>query len=232
MSIWPIQISPINLWKSAPKWGRFTPFAKISEHDKVWDTHRNQTDKVSKIYALSSEFERYSERLGACSGFLWFGFENGLKLKSAPFCHVRGCPVCQWRKSLFWKAMMYQTYDQIKELYPSHRWLFLTLTVENCPIGELRATLSHMNDAWKNSLSVKNLRWLMAGYAPPKWQGTRNAPMSTPTPIFMWYWWLSRHTSLRGTLSTWIGLGHGVSVCGWTTCPMWTFAPLSPKPKT
>ena len=114
--------------------------AKISEHDKVWDTHRNQTDKVSKIYALSSEFERYSERLGACSGFLWFGFENGLKLKSAPFCHVRGCPVCQWRKSLFWKAMMYQTYDQIKELYPSHRWLFLTLTVENCPIGELRAT--------------------------------------------------------------------------------------------
>ena len=63
MSIWPIQISPINLWKSAPKWGRFTP-AKISEHDKVWDTHRNQTDKVSKIYALSSEFERYSERWG------------------------------------------------------------------------------------------------------------------------------------------------------------------------
>ncbi|WP_205916825.1 protein rep, partial [Pseudomonas viridiflava] len=57
--------------------------------------------------------------------------------------------MCQWRKSLFWKAMMYQTYDQIKELYPTHRWLFLTLTVENCPIGELRATLSHMNDAWK-----------------------------------------------------------------------------------
>ena len=137
------------IYENPPPNGVDLPLAKISEHDKVWDTHRNQTDKVSKIYALSSEFERYSERLGACSGFLWFGFENGLKLKSAPFCHVRGCPVCQWRKSLFWKAMMYQTYDQIKELYPSHRWLFLTLTVENCPIGELRETLNHMNKSWK-----------------------------------------------------------------------------------
>ena len=124
----------------------------LCQNIRAWQGlgHSPQPNRQGKkIYALSSEFERYSERLGACSGFLWFGFENGLKLKSAPFCHVRGCPVCQWRKSLFWKAMMYQTYDQIKELYPSHRWLFLTLTVENCPIGELRATLSHMNDAWK-----------------------------------------------------------------------------------
>ena len=88
MSIWPIQISPINLWKSAPKWGRFTPCQNI----RAWQGlgHSPQPNRQGKkIYALSSEFERYSERLGACSGFLWFGFENGLKLKSAPFCHVR-----------------------------------------------------------------------------------------------------------------------------------------------
>ena len=50
--------------KIRPQMGSIYPLAKISEHDKVWDTHRNQTDKVSKIYALSSEFERYSEAFG------------------------------------------------------------------------------------------------------------------------------------------------------------------------
>ena len=72
------------IYENPPPNGVDLPLAKISEHDKVWDTHRNQTDKVSKIYALSSEFERYSERLGACSGFLWFGFENGLKTQICP----------------------------------------------------------------------------------------------------------------------------------------------------
>ena len=83
MSIWPIQISPL-IYENPPPNGVDLPLAKISEHDKVWDTHRNQTDKVSKIYALSSEFERYSERLGACSGFLWFGFWKRLKTQICP----------------------------------------------------------------------------------------------------------------------------------------------------
>ena len=35
-----IQISP-SLYENPPPNGIY-PFAKISEHDKVWDTHRNQ----------------------------------------------------------------------------------------------------------------------------------------------------------------------------------------------
>ena len=88
MSIWPIQISPL-IYENPPPNGVDLPLAKISEHDKVWGHSPQPNRQGKKIYALSSEFERYSERLGACSGFLWFGFENGLKLKSAPFCHVR-----------------------------------------------------------------------------------------------------------------------------------------------
>lgn len=32
--------------------------------------------------------------------------------------------------------------------YPKARWVLLTLTVPNCPIGELSATLKAMNEAW------------------------------------------------------------------------------------
>jgi plasmid rolling circle replication initiator protein Rep len=126
------------------------PLATVSERDSVWDTHRTQSAIIEGIYKQASEFERYSERISDCSGYLKFGIgESGLVLKQAFFCRVRYCTTCQWRKGLYWKAMMYQSYEQFRKEYPKHRFLFLTLTVKNPPIGELRATLDHMNIAWK-----------------------------------------------------------------------------------
>lgn len=130
--------------------------ATVSERDSVWDTHRNDTATVGDIYALNADFERYSERMGDCSGYLKFGIgESGLVLKQATFCRVRYCPVCQWRKSLYWKAMMYQKYEQLRKEYPNHRFVLLTLTLENPPIGDLRATLQHMNKAWQRLIKRK-----------------------------------------------------------------------------
>lgn len=132
------------------------PLATVSERDSVWDTHRNDTATVGDIYALNEEFKRYGERMGACSGYLKFGIgESGLVLKEASFCRVRYCPVCQWRKSLYWKAMMYQKYEQLRQEYPTHRFIMLTLTLENPPIGELRSTLQHMNKAWQRLIKRK-----------------------------------------------------------------------------
>lgn len=130
--------------------------AEVSEDDSVWDSHRNDTAAVGDIYALNADFERYSERMNACSGFLKFGIgESGITLKEAHFCRVRYCPVCQWRKSLYWKAMMYQKYEQLRQEYPTHRFLLLTLTLENPPIGDLRTTLQDMNKAWHRLVKRK-----------------------------------------------------------------------------
>ena len=128
----------------------------VSKRDSVWDAHRNDTATVGDIYALNAQFERYSERMDACSGYLKFGIgESGIVLKEASFCRVRYCPVCQWRKSLYWKAMMYQKYDELRSQYPNHRFLMLTLTLENPPIGALRETLQHMNKAWQRLIKRK-----------------------------------------------------------------------------
>lgn len=137
------------VYECPPLDGVDLPLATLSPKDKVWDNHRTQTHKVAQIYANDPQFERYAERMGDCASLLLFGLENGLTLKSAPFCHCRNCPICQWRKSLRWKARMYEVYDQIKSQYPTHRWLFLTLTVENCHITDLRGVLKTMNNAWK-----------------------------------------------------------------------------------
>lgn len=44
---------------------------------------------------------------------------------------------------------MHQKYEQLRKEYPNHRFILLTLTLKNPPIGGLRDTIQAMNKAWK-----------------------------------------------------------------------------------
>ncbi len=148
-----------HLYQIPPSDSTDLSLADISDKDSIWDDQRYKTEQVGDIYGYNAEFETYAERMTDCSTFLAYGFGDfGLKLKNANFCRVRHCPVCQWRRSLLWKANMYVAYDEIKEKYPTHRWLFLTLTIKNCDITDLRETLKHMNDSWHKL--VKRVKFL------------------------------------------------------------------------
>jgi len=63
-----------------------------------------------------------------------------------------------------WQARFYQALPRIIEQHPRARWLFLTLTVKNCPIDHLRATITAMNQAWQRLKDRKEfspvLGWL------------------------------------------------------------------------
>ncbi len=135
--------------------------ADLSPKDKPWDLHRSQAQDVQSIYATAVEFERYAHRISRCSGVLLFAWhpdpdtgEIALRLREARFCRVRHCPVCQWRRSLMWLARFYQSLPAIHHARPTARWLFLTLTVRNCAISDLRETLTAMNAGW-NRLRVR-----------------------------------------------------------------------------
>jgi plasmid rolling circle replication initiator protein Rep len=134
--------------------------SEVSPQDKPWDKHRGFADTVQSHYT-GSKFEKYGERISFCSQLLEFGLtptdEDTLrfKLRSAKFCRVRHCPVCQWRRSLMWKAKAYQVLPKIVEKYPTHRWLFVTLTQKNVPITELRHTLTEMNKGFKRMVERK-----------------------------------------------------------------------------
>jgi plasmid rolling circle replication initiator protein Rep len=54
-----------------------------------------------------------------------------------------------------WKAKAYKVLPQIIEAYPSHRWLFLTLTQKNVPVSELRETLVEMNRGFQRFSQLK-----------------------------------------------------------------------------
>jgi plasmid rolling circle replication initiator protein Rep len=132
----------------------------FSPSDKPWDRHRNCADQVSSLYN-QADFEDYSARIDRCAQMLLFGSrldvqgQRTIRLKSAFFCRVRNCPVCQWRRSLMWKARLGTALPLIERDYPKARWLHLTLTVRNCPISDLRDNLKLMNAAWKRLTLLK-----------------------------------------------------------------------------
>lgn len=127
---------------------------EVSHRDKPWDKHRGNADKAANHYRGNRDFDRYATRMDFCSQLLDFKLvaedqEYKLKLDIAKFCRVRHCPVCQWRRSLMWKAKAFKILPMVVEAFPKHRWLFLTLTVCNCKITELRDTLQWLNQSWQ-----------------------------------------------------------------------------------
>lgn len=127
---------------------------EVSPRDKPWDKHRAEAQQVEQLYR-AADYQRYADRIKQCSRWLGFKFtatDEGatkLSLNQAQFCRVRHCPVCQWRRTLMWYARFFQVLPKVTEAYPKARWIFLTLTVRNCPLEELRATVKAMNAGWK-----------------------------------------------------------------------------------
>lgn len=132
----------------------------LSERDKPWDKHRAESDQIESFYK-GSDFNQLSERIHFCAELLDFRLtptnegELRLKLASARFCRVRTCMICTWRKSLRWKAKAYASLPRFLDDYPSYRFLFITLTVKNCEIYELRKTLHRMNQSFTRLSRLK-----------------------------------------------------------------------------
>lgn len=140
----------------------------LSDRDKVWDKHKTNSDKVSNHYQ-GSKYNRYSQRVSLCAELLDFkltpDIDEGLlklKLSGARFCRVRHCPVCQWRRSLMWKAKAYKVLPKVLSDFPKCRWLFLTLTVRNCKITNLRETLAWMHKSFIRLTKLKE--WPVEGW--------------------------------------------------------------------
>lgn len=141
----------------------------ISRRDKVWDTHKAKSDIVSKLYSKYSNNprdDRRAEKIRDCAGFLRFAKDqfNTLHLIEAHFCHKRACPVCQWRRSLMLKAKFYANLPEVMKQNPNTRYIFLTLTVKNCELSDLRSTIKQMNTAFSNLMKLEMMKKIVLGY--------------------------------------------------------------------
>lgn len=132
----------------------------LSPKDKPWDVHRAIADTVQSLYR-SARVDKYADRIESCGKLLEFALRSddqgdvSIKLQSAKFCRVRHCPVCQWRRSMKWQAKMFTAMPKIQAEYPTHRWIFVTLTVRNCDLVDLRTTVADMNKAFVRLSQLK-----------------------------------------------------------------------------
>jgi plasmid rolling circle replication initiator protein Rep len=132
----------------------------VSERDKPWDVHKAESDRIESFYK-GSDFNQLAVKIHFCAELLDFRLtptnhgELKLKLAAARFCRVRTCMICTWRKSLRWKAKAYASLPRFLKDYPGYRFLFITLTVKNCEIYELKKTLVWMNQSFTKLTRLK-----------------------------------------------------------------------------
>lgn len=127
-----------------------------SPKDAKWDTQRATVQNMSEFLFQVQRFERWAERMDGCARTLGFGelvdMETGEikpKLVNTFFCDCRHCALCDGRKSLVRMGRFRDQLPAIEQEHPKARWILLTLTVPNCPVNELRATLQAMSKAWQ-----------------------------------------------------------------------------------
>lgn len=136
-----------------------------SKKDAIWDKHKNDAVKIAELLANDDEFNRYVVRLNATAqeiAFKWVDnkdtHETELKLKNAWFSRWRHDPVSNWRKTLKWRALWFGALPDIFAAYPTHRWVFVTLTVQNCKIDDLGATCRHLNQSFRRLVRTGKLK--------------------------------------------------------------------------
>lgn len=143
-----------------PDGSHFITLEQLSERDRTFGIHKATASEVARLYGLDSLsgfegfvsgkrmvlFEGFHQKILRCGGWLKFvATSEGIKLVDARFCKVPFCPMCQWRRALKWRAKFLELIPKVQEDYPNHRWLFLTLTIRNCYLSDLRTTITHLN---------------------------------------------------------------------------------------
>ena len=139
---------------NSPRDPRLEFLSDSSPDDRSADDHKAWAETMSAAL-LAANLPKEAARVRDCAEALFFRLlsdDNGeihFKLHSAPYCHYRHCPICQWRRSLRNKAIVMSALPAILEKHPTARFAMLTLTVRNCHLSELRQTVATMNKGWK-----------------------------------------------------------------------------------
>ena len=139
-----------------------TPWlSDISPRHKVWDTTKANADTVAAVYDHAADLAKYGHKMRGCSEMLVLSEhttpEGAAFDAHSAKCRLRHCPVCQRARAVRLVREMEAALVPMMEKHPLGRWLFLTLTIKNCEILELRKTLQHMGKAWQRLINGKGL---------------------------------------------------------------------------
>lgn len=149
---------------------------------RPWRRWRSKAGVLARAYS-DLGMHKKAERVAGCGTILRFaecpdGHER--RLARAAFCHVRGCPVCAWRRSLVTSHAAREAMEALGALH-AVRYVFLTLTVENVPGEALGDALDAMLAGWKRFRETSWFKARVAGFV-RSLEVTRNRKADTYHP--------------------------------------------------
>lgn len=146
-------------------------------------TETPQTDLIKQIETVLSESFRprkmdnlvlaekiktYNEskalRLLLCGKWIEFAFSNALqkkKITGASSCHVRLCPICQWKRSRSAFANLSEIYNHPNLTTKKH--LLMTLTARNVSGADLEEEITRISKGFTNLMKKKEMK-IFEGY--------------------------------------------------------------------
>lgn len=130
-----------------------------------WDALKSQNLDVSEFFEKNGML-RYAERTLNCAAYLesekMISRSTGeitYKTHATEHCRIRHCPICARIRMLKMLTKFNErVLPVVQSKYKNSRWIFLTLTVPNCPVSELSKTLEKMNKAWHSFVKRKELK--------------------------------------------------------------------------
>lgn len=141
-----------------------------SGRERPWNAKKLMSLETSELMneaapAIEHSLTRKAERMKTCADILTFHKtdEGRLKLNQTYFCKVRLCPMCNWRRSLKMSAENAKVVEEANR-QKKLRWLFLTLTVENCTGDKLNETINAMSKAFKRMTDYKRIDDQVVGW--------------------------------------------------------------------
>ena len=127
-------------------------FDKGGKRERPWKRQKALSEKVAEHYRTFDNDK--ADRMSACADFLVFNkAEGGLKLKTANFCRVRLCPMCQWRRALKVYGQMSRICEKID--WDKYALLSVVMTVQNCQPERLSETIDMMMTGYNRFMKYK-----------------------------------------------------------------------------
>lgn len=143
----------------------------FSERLDRFKAHKSQSDAILPQFTAVISNEKKIESICECGTLLRFtkyqNVTNGdlmRELTGANFCKFKFCPMCQWRKA---RTVCNETLAKVQSVSNLHNgtaFLFLTLTVKNPLMSDLRQTLAQMSQAFQRFQQTKAFRRAVLGY--------------------------------------------------------------------
>ena len=138
------------------------------EETKFTQTKLQTNDILFKF--LDTGFKTEHEKIKQCGNYLEFALkehqitkDSKKKLAAANFCKNRFCPMCNWRRVRNITGQLKDAFSVIQEKNKV-AVLFLTLTIKNPDVKDLKSTIAKMNKAFKKMSDTKPFKNAVLGY--------------------------------------------------------------------